>query len=122
MRVRPGLPWRPGLTILGFTYEKGRARRVAALTSPGASKAQGVDLERRRAGQRLTVSLASIIRAGQADGSFPDADPQADANAISVLVFDAAGLSANLHPRQSRSRARERVLSFSLRALGASRE
>ncbi|MDE3204984.1 MAG: TetR/AcrR family transcriptional regulator [Acidobacteriota bacterium] len=104
--------------ILGFTYEKRRAHRVAVLTSPGALKAQGVDLERRRTVNLLTVSLVSVLEAGRQDGTFPLADPKSDAASIATLAFDAAGLNAKPLKKQTRAQARDAVLAFTLRALG----
>lgn len=105
--------------ILGFTFEKRRAHRVSVLSSPGALKAKGVDLERRRTVRNLTVSLVSVLDAGRREGAFPSTDPKADAASIAALAFDAAGLNAGIQRRLTRAQARDWVLSFSLRALGA---
>ncbi len=65
-------------------------------------------------------SLVAILERGRADGSFPLAQPQRDAVAISAIVSRELTVSAPGSP-EDLQRARTQVLDFALRALGANR-
>ena len=60
------------------------------------------------------------LRRGRDDGSFPLADPERDAVAISAVVSRELTISAP-GDAEELQRARARVLDFALRALGAER-
>src|SRR5690606_10853484 len=61
--------------ILGFSFEVGKARRVAVLGTPGAMRADGYAEEAAHASQLMLAPLLEVLEAGRADGSFPSADP-----------------------------------------------
>lgn len=63
-------------------------------------------------------SLTEILRRGRADGSFPLADPDHDAVAISALV---SRIMTSVTPDdlQAVKQAQSRLLDFALRAVGA---
>ncbi len=63
-------------------------------------------------------SLTEILRRGRADGSFPLADPDHDAVAISALVSRLM-TSATPDDLQAVKQAQSRLLDFALRAVGA---
>ena len=65
-------------------------------------------------------SLERVLERGRDDGSFPLADPQRDAVAISAVVSRELTISAP-GSAQDLQHARARVLDFALRALGADR-
>jgi hypothetical protein len=65
-------------------------------------------------------SLVAILERGRDDGSFPLAQPQCDAVAISAIVSRELTISAPVNP-EDLHRARGQVLDFALRALGANR-
>jgi AcrR family transcriptional regulator len=65
-------------------------------------------------------SLVAILERGRDDGSFPLAQPQGDAVAISAIVSRELTISAPGNP-EDLHRARGQVLDFALRALGANR-
>ena len=65
-------------------------------------------------------SLAAILQRGRDDGSFPLADPQPDAVAISAVVGRVLATPNTGDPDELRE-ARGRVVDFAKRALGANR-
>ena len=78
--------------ILSFGHDRVKAARVSVLGSPGAMKAEGYAREMHHASEVLTAPLEALLRDGAADGSFPLADPPADAPLIQSVVWAAAGL------------------------------
>src|SRR5690606_10126840 len=91
--------------ILGFSFEVGKARRVAVLGTPGAMRADGYAEEAAHASQLMLAPLLEVLEAGRADGSFPSADPLRDAAMIRAMVWDAAGLPLARHRAASRDEA-----------------
>jgi AcrR family transcriptional regulator len=104
--------------ILSFGHDRARAARLAVLGSPGAMKARGYAAETRRASKLLTAPLRALLAAGAADGSFPLADPAADAPLIQAAVLAAAGLALIGEAPPNRLEAARGVRSFCERALG----
>jgi AcrR family transcriptional regulator len=104
--------------ILSFDRSRVKAARVSVLGSPGAMKAEGYVDEMRRASAVLTAPLEALLRRGAADGSFPLADPAADAPLIQSVVWAAAGLNPARDRSLSRTEAARQVRSFCDRALG----
>jgi AcrR family transcriptional regulator len=104
--------------ILSFGHHRAKAARLAVLGSPGAMKAEGYAAETRRAATLLMAPLQSLLVAGAADGTFPLADPAADAPLIQSAVWAAAGLAPNRERPASRAEAARHVRSFCERALG----
>jgi len=108
--------------ILSFGHHRVRAARVSVLGSPGAMKAEGYVDEMRHASEILTAPLEGLLRDGAADGSFPLADPVADAPLVRSVVWAAAGLNPARENATSRAEAVREVRSFCERALGVSSE
>jgi AcrR family transcriptional regulator len=106
--------------ILSFGHHRAKAARVAVLGSPAAMKAEGYTEESRRAARLLIAPLEELLSRGVADGSFPLADPVADAPFIQSVVWTVAGLSQTRNKAMSRGEAVRQVRSFCERALGAS--
>jgi AcrR family transcriptional regulator len=104
--------------ILSFGHHRVKAARVSVLGSPGAMKAEGYAAEMRHASEVLTAPLKALLRDGVADGSFPLADPVADAPLIQSVVWSAAGLNPARGTPSSRADAACQVRSFCERALG----
>jgi AcrR family transcriptional regulator len=105
--------------ILSFGHNEAKAKRVAALGSMQIMKAEGVEDEALRGAELIASPLAAILRAGKADGSFPDADPESDAEFIRAITWAAAGLShGRVTPGRPKVQAVDAVLSFCRRALG----
>jgi AcrR family transcriptional regulator len=104
--------------ILDFGHDRAKAARISVLGSPGAMRAEGYADEMHHAARILTAPLEALIRRGAADGSFPRADPAADARLIQSVVWAAAGLNLARDTPSSRAEAARQVRSFCERALG----
>ena len=104
--------------ILSFGHHRAKVARVSVLGSPGAMKADGYDEEMRHASKLLMEPLTALLIAGRADGSFPLADPAADAPLIQSAVWAAAGLNPTRDRPATRAEASRQVRSFCERALG----
>ncbi len=105
--------------ILSFGHHRTKAARATVLGSPGAMKAQGYADEMRRAAALVMAPLVSLLADGAADGSFPLADPAADAPLIQSVAWAAAGLNPTRQAAMSQAQAARQVRSFCERALGA---
>jgi AcrR family transcriptional regulator len=103
--------------ILSFGHHRTKAARVAVLGSPGAMRAEGYAEETRHALALLMAPLEALLSAGAADGSFPLADPSADAPLVQSVVWAAAGLNPT-REKHSRADVARQVRSFCERALG----
>jgi AcrR family transcriptional regulator len=104
--------------ILSFGHDRAKAARISVLGSPGAMRAEGYADEMHHAARILTAPLEDLLRRGAADGSFPRADPAADARLIQSVVWAAAGLNPARDTPSSRAEAARQVRSFCERALG----
>lgn len=105
--------------ILSLGENRAKAARVRVLGSPGAMRAEGYAEEMRHASKLLMAPLEALLAAGAADGSFPLADPSADADLIRSVVWVAAGLTLSSDGATSPSDTARQVRSFCARALGA---
>ncbi len=105
--------------ILSFGHDPTKAARIGVLGSPGAMKAEGYVDEMRHASAVLAAPLEALLRAGAADGSFPLADPPADAALIRSVVWAAADLNPARDRALAPADAARQVRSFCERALGA---
>ena len=76
----------------------------------------------RHAAALLMAPLVSLLAEGAADGSFPLADPAADAPLIQSVAWAAAGLNPTREEATSQAQAARQVRSFCERALGAEPE
>jgi AcrR family transcriptional regulator len=104
--------------ILSFGHHRAKAVRVSVLSSPGAMKAEGYAEETQHATRMLMAPLERLLAEGVADGSFPTADPVADAPLIQSVAWAAAGLSPTQERAGQHAEAACRVRSFCERALG----
>ncbi len=104
--------------IMSFGRHRVKATRVTVLGSPAAMKAEGYTEEMRHASTVLLAPLEALLAAGAADGSFPLADPAADAPLIQSVVWGAAGLYLTHDMPATRAEASIDVHSFCERALG----
>jgi len=102
--------------ILSLGQNRAKAARVRVLGSPGAMRAAGYGEETRHASKLLMAPLEALLAAGAVDGSFPLADPPADADLIRSA---AAGLTLSSDGASWRSETARQVRSFCARALGA---
>jgi len=106
--------------IMSLGFHRRKAARVAVLGSPGAMRAEGYADESRHAAKLLIAPLEELLAAGWRDGTFPLADPSADAPLIQSVTWAAAGLNPVRDVPASRDQAFRAVGSFCRRALGAS--
>ena len=105
--------------ILSLGQNRAKAARVRVLGSAGAMRADGYVDETRHASHLLMAPLEALLVAGAADGSFPLANPSADAELIRSVVWAAAGLTPSRDGAAPRSDIARQVRSFCARALGA---
>ena len=105
--------------LLSFRFDRRKAERVALLGAPGARRADGYAMEAINAARLLSSPLRELLEAGRTDGSFPAADPKLHTEMIRAIVFDFAGLNSAGRGPVPRVTARQEILAFCLRALGA---
>ncbi|MFI5041212.1 MAG: TetR/AcrR family transcriptional regulator [Acidimicrobiales bacterium] len=105
--------------VLSYGHHRTKAARAAVLGSPGAMRADGYFDETRHASKLLIAPLEGLLAAGKLDGTFPHADPAADAPLVQAVAWAAAGLPPLRETCRSRAEAFRAVQSFCLRALGA---
>ena len=106
--------------MFGLVYDPQARMHLTVIDSDEVRAAKGYRKTRERAHVDRERSLVELLRRGRDDGSFPLADPQHDAVAISALVSREMTLRGSADGCEFQ-RARGRVLSFALRALGATR-
>lgn len=105
--------------ILGLAYDRRRAGRMSAFSSPVVVRiVAGTEAERLGV-QLLLEPLHDVLKRGLADGSFPDASPDLDVGTIRAITWEAMVWARSGQPRLSRRQAVAHVLRFSIRALGA---
>ena len=104
--------------IMDLGYHRRKAARVAVMSSPGATRADGYAEELHHAATLLTAPLEALLAAGKRAGTCPLADPVADALHIRSVTWAAAGLNPLREVSGSREQAFASVQSFCWRALG----
>lgn len=95
-----------------------RRINLAVIDSDEVRAARGYRETRARAQADRERSLTEILRRGRADGSFPLADPDFDAVAVSALAARVLAAQVPDDPQELKQ-AQGRVLDFALRAVGA---
>jgi AcrR family transcriptional regulator len=103
--------------LLSLAYNPRRAERKALIESGMGGKSEGYEQERIRAGELLMAPLVTSLRAGRADGSFPETQPVRDAHLIHALVFETIVWTRGGR-RPGKRQAIEDLLRFCLPALG----
>jgi AcrR family transcriptional regulator len=104
--------------MFGLAYDPQLRTHLTVIDSEEVRAAKGYRETREQAHVDRERSLITILRRGRSDGSFPLADPDHDAMAISALVSREMALRGHADGCELQ-RARGRVLHFALRALGA---
>lgn len=104
--------------MFGIVYDEQVRTHLMVIDSDEVRAAKGYRETRERSHADRERSLVEILRRGRADGSFPLADPEGDAVAISAVVTREMSSQAADDERQLRQ-SQDRVLAFALRALGA---
>ena len=106
--------------MFGWMHDAQLRTHLTVIDSDEVRAAKGCRETRERAHVDRERSLVKILRRGRDDGSFPLAEPERDAVAISAVVSrEMAGLSG--HDEQQLQRSLAGVVGFALRALGADR-
>ena len=104
--------------MFGLTRDPRSLMHVIVLDSDEVRAAKGYREARERTHAHRERSLVEILRRGRADGTFPLADPDHDAMALSAVVSREMTVPGSADGCELQ-RARGRVLYFALRALGA---
>ena len=104
--------------MFGLTRDPRLRLHLTVLDSEEVRAAKGYREARERAHADRERSLVEILARGRRDGSFPLADPEHDAIAISAVVSRELTTQSTGDAKHVQ-RALARVLDFSLRALGA---
>jgi AcrR family transcriptional regulator len=104
--------------MFGLVNDPRLRMHMAVIDSDEVRAARGYRDIRERAHVHRERSLVRILQRGHDDGSFPLARPERDAVAVSAVVSRELTTSARGNPADLPA-AIERVLDFSLRALGA---
>ncbi len=104
--------------MFGLTRDPRSLMHLMVIDSDEVRAAKGYREARERTHADRERSLVEILRRGRRDGSFPLADPDHDAMAISALVSREMTVRGSANGCELQ-RARGRVLYFALRALGA---
>jgi AcrR family transcriptional regulator len=104
--------------MFGWMHDAELRMHLTVIDSDEVRAAKGYWETRERAHADRERSLVEILRRGRIDGSFPLADPEHDAIAISAVI---SREMANQSPgdKQRLQRSLDWVLQFALRALGA---
>ncbi|MGX9787394.1 TetR/AcrR family transcriptional regulator [Mycobacterium sp. MMS18-G62] len=105
--------------MFGLVYDATVRLHLTVIDSDEVRAAKGYRETRERAHADRERSLVEILRRGRDDGSFPLADPERDAIAISAVV--SREMSQPPQDGGGMECAQVRVLDFALRALGAYR-
>jgi AcrR family transcriptional regulator len=105
--------------MLGLVHDPRLCMHMRVIDSDEVRAAKGYRETRERAHADRERSLVGILRRGHQDGSFPLADPERDAIAISAVV--SRGLTTVSGEPHELQQTLDRVLDFALRALGAER-
>jgi AcrR family transcriptional regulator len=106
--------------MFGWMYDAELRTHLTVIDSDEVRVAKGYRETREQAHADRERSLVEILRRGRDDGSFPLADPQRDAIAISAVV---SRVMADQSPgdEQRLQRSMDWMVGFALRALGAER-
>ncbi|HTI78194.1 MAG TPA: TetR/AcrR family transcriptional regulator [Mycobacterium sp.] len=104
--------------MFSWMYDEEMRMHLTVIDSDEVRAAKGYRETRERAHADRERSLVEIIRRGLADGSFPLADPEHDAVAISAVI---SREMVNQSPGDEKrlQQSLDWVLEFALRALGA---
>ncbi len=80
--------------FLSFAFDRGRSRRAQVLGFRGRRSVGALDQEYERMTKQLIAPLITVLEDGKADGTFPSAQPELDAqmiHALAMTVIDGAG-------------------------------
>jgi len=104
--------------MFGWMHDAELRMHLTVIDSDEVRAAKGYRETRERAHADRERSLVEILRRGRADGTFPLADPERDAIAISAVIGREMA-NQSLDDEQRLQRSLDWMLEFALRALGA---
>jgi len=104
--------------MFGWMHDAELRMHLTVIDSDEVRAAKGYRETRERAHADRERSLVEILRRGRTDGTFPLADPERDAIAISAVIGREMA-NQSLDDEQRLQRSLDWMLEFALRALGA---
>jgi AcrR family transcriptional regulator len=104
--------------MFGWMHDAELRMHLTVIDSDEVRAAKGYRETRERAHAARERSLVEILRRGRTDGTFPLADPERDAIAISAVIGREMA-NQSLDDEQRLQRSLDWILEFALRALGA---
>jgi AcrR family transcriptional regulator len=104
--------------MFGWMHDAELRMHLTVIDSDEVRAAKGYRETRERAHADRERSLVEILRRGRTDGTFPLADPEHDAIAISAVISREMA-NQSLDDEQRLRRSLDWMLEFALRALGA---
>ncbi len=106
--------------VLGLAYDRPRAERVAALSSPMVLRVVGGTRAQREANEGMSQPLHDVLGDGARSGRFPKAQPDLDVHTISAITMEAVMWARDGSVTLTRQEALDHVLRFAEGALGLS--
>jgi hypothetical protein len=106
--------------MFGLIHDDQTRMHFTVIDSDEVRAAKGYRETREKAHSDRERPLVDVLRRGRDDGSFPLADPDQDAIAISAVISRVM-MSQSYTDHDGMQRAQAQVLDFALRALGARR-
>jgi AcrR family transcriptional regulator len=112
-----------GLTVwvyemLGLAYDRRRAERVAALSSPMVLRVVAGTRAQQLGTDLLVMPLRAVLEDGLEKGWFAEARPELDVRTIRAITWEALGWARSGAVKLSRREATDHILRFSRSALG----
>jgi AcrR family transcriptional regulator len=104
--------------MLGLAYDRRRAERVSALSSPMVLRVVSGTPAQRLGIDVLVLPLRSVLEDGLAAGVFPSAQPELDSLTIRAVTMEAISWARGDLVRLTRREAADHILRFSRAALG----
>jgi AcrR family transcriptional regulator len=104
--------------MLGLAYDRRRAERVSALSSPMVLRVVAGTRAQQLGTDLLTLPLRSVLEEGVASGWFSHARPELDIRTIRAITWEAIIWARTGEIKLSRREAADHVLRFSRAALG----
>jgi AcrR family transcriptional regulator len=104
--------------MLGLAYDRRRAERVSALSSPMVLRVVAGTRAQQLGTDLLVLPLRSVLEKGVASGWFSHVQPELDIRTIRAITWEAITWARTGEVKLSRREAADHVLRFSRAALG----
>jgi AcrR family transcriptional regulator len=105
--------------MLGLAYDRRRAERVAALSSPMVLRVVAATRAQQLGSELMEQPLRSVLEEGLATGWFPTTRPDLDIRTIRAITLEAINWVRTGDVKLSRREAADHILRFSRAALRA---